>query len=459
MGTHADTLVVMDDVLPASARVPVSRKNRKAVADTDPSGTQPVAVHAERWIVVHLRDIAVPVAPHFESRLSCIGDFDGDLRTDIALFSGGAVGEHEVCVFSPRDGTRIATIRSPHSVHHWVSHPCTMLGLQDRDQNGKVELALLTLEEQVTVGRSSVLSVVEHGRSEALWSRTITSASGLCAVSLAHVDDVNADGVPDLAVGVASWRDSDAVGRVELRSGRDGALLSTINRADTKFHIGSEIAPVPDADGDGLADLALIGRNVEYWRQEWGSADLAPRLEIHSTVSGRVLRSTVLGKDREMSGWPPSHMFRLQGGTDLNADGKPDLLLRSCTLAGAVEVISGVGGSVQRVLADPDPIETDDPASRAFEAYDLDIAPDLDGDGRAECLVGRAFANGTERWGSVGIFPLADGSSIASVSGGRADGKFGASVCWIGDSDGDGEPEFAALAHESVKIYALRRTR
>jgi hypothetical protein len=72
--------------------------------------------------------------------------------------------------------------------------------------------------------------------------------------SVASLGDVNADGVPDLAVA-----ESDAsvfCGAVHAYSGKDGSRLWSLKGcADEAWHLGYSLASIGDVDGDGVTDL------------------------------------------------------------------------------------------------------------------------------------------------------------------------------------------------------------
>jgi hypothetical protein len=72
---------------------------------------------------------------------------------------------------------------------------------------------------------------------------------------LALLDDLDADGVQDFAV--TSPGANDFCGRVEIFSSRDGRLLRRIDGAERGAQLGQSLAVIEDLDGDGLRDLAL----------------------------------------------------------------------------------------------------------------------------------------------------------------------------------------------------------
>jgi hypothetical protein len=72
--------------------------------------------------------------------------------------------------------------------------------------------------------------------------------------------DLDGDGVDDLAVG-APWHrreTADRVGRIELRSGRSGAVLAELFGDEAECWFGWHIRRAPDPDGRGRPAL-LVG--------------------------------------------------------------------------------------------------------------------------------------------------------------------------------------------------------
>jgi len=72
--------------------------------------------------------------------------------------------------------------------------------------------------------------------------------------------DLDGDGVDDVAIG-APWHrraDADRVGRVELRSGRTGAVLGVLVGDEADCWFGWHIRRAPDPEGRGRPAL-LIG--------------------------------------------------------------------------------------------------------------------------------------------------------------------------------------------------------
>lgn len=140
--------------------------------------------------------------------------------------------------------------------------------------------------------------------------------------SVTQVGDVNADGVPDLAV---ASRDRDRPERVWILSGKDGTKLLEVSGKETGDRFGSEVVSLGDWDRDGTPDFAIEARpkvnDVERWTRCY-----------RRVVSGKS-GATLL----ELDGVGP-----IGGACDVDGDGKLDLLLANKTSNDAsISVLSG----------------------------------------------------------------------------------------------------------------------
>jgi hypothetical protein len=153
--------------------------------------------------------------------------------------------------------------------------------------------------------------------------------------TLARVDDVDGDGVADVAAS-AQFVSSESIpkrtyqggspvgeGAVYLFSGKSGALLrSWSGPADTTkvpWHsagAGPSLACVGDWDGDGVGDVAI---GWSYADSADGSIPDAGRVDVVSGKSGAVLRSWQGAEAHDRFG------FALTAVADLDGDDKREL--------------------------------------------------------------------------------------------------------------------------------------
>lgn len=278
--------------------------------------------------------------------------------------------------------------------------------------------------------------------------------------AVAGMDDVNGDGVPDVAVGAPFQQVGGLfdVGRVFVFSGRNGRLLDVVDNPGTAPEqveggsFGWALTTVGDLNGDGVRDLAVGAPTVQGPRSQG-------RAFVFSGATGDALR--VLDNPTAPTS---SNFFAFFGGSvagvgDLNGDGVEDVAVGAPDQDGGrgrVYVYSGVlaaDGSTVVLGELRNPVTTN---GGSFGDA-LALVGDVDGDGVADLAVGapRQTRNGVVGVGQVFVF-----AGTAAVSGGmfsavpvrtldtpnatpNINTLFGSALAAVGDVNGDG---FADLA-------------
>lgn len=294
--------------------------------------------------------------------------------------------------------------------------------------------------------------------------------------SVGCMGDLNGDGCPDLVLGNVQH---DSLGSAFLVSGKDGKLLATAHAPEGAKFFGCSVAPWVDYDGDGVRDFAVSAPGG-YFRPTDG-ARVMGAVYVCSGKSGAVLAKFAGreagdafgveianvrdidgdGKDDLLVGAPGMGRAYVLSGKDgkelrvvgsgdtrddfgeavcglgdVDGDGVPDFAVGapSESIGGRAHLYSGKDGHELRVLGPVGQCE------RLWFGNGIAAAGDLDGDGRADVLVGSDMDSDV---GCARIYSSATGKMLLVIRGEqRMFDHFGAALDRLGDVDGDGVDDY-----------------
>lgn len=327
-----------------------------------------VAVHSGVAGQLLYRIDGIATNDRFGWRLAAVDDLDGDGVRDLLVTAGyppqGSTPIGRVEVRSGATGVLRYTLAATSAGANVFTFGSHIGGCGDVDLDGRGDFFVLA------TGSGSGRVRVHSGATGA-FVREYAGATDF-GESAASVMDLDGDGVRELAIGDRGYFQSNPTrrGRVLVHSGRTGALLRTHFGDATNSRFPVALADAGDVDRDGVGDLALSLERT-FARSE---------VRIVSGASSATLREALSRFDDDDFG---AALARIG---DMDGDGFEDLAVGAPgtfgTLinAGAAYVLSGAdGGELLRV-----------PGSVISERIGAAVAGggDLDGDGRADVLVG-----------------------------------------------------------------------
>lgn len=238
------------------------------------------------------------------SRIAVTGDLDEDGGEDLLSLEGEK--PRVLMARSGRDGRALYPVELPRDARSFAA-------LDDVDEDGIADLVVCTDSARL------LLVSGRDGTRLAEPPESLEIRVGL-GRDLVALDDLNGDGLRDLAVGEPQMLKTPALSRVLILSGSDLSLLREItesgkpavDRGDLRG-FGTRLARVGDLNGDGVSELAV--------------ADFVEaRVEVFSPIDGdRLLHLPCPGE-----GWHhglSSHGHSVLDAGDLDGDGTPDLVI------------------------------------------------------------------------------------------------------------------------------------
>lgn len=287
----------------------------------------------------------------------------GDLAIGAPTYSTGGTNRGRVFFFSGDDGGALAT--SP-----WLGATGDQRGAvvsvgPDTDGDGRADVA-------VAVPGLARVYLFSGGTGQVLQTFDGGSTGDGFGNSLSLGPDVNGDGFGDLLIGAPAAPNGSRLGRVYLYSGKTGALLWTKAGTTSAEQFGYSVSLGPDADGDTKSDMLI------------GAPGSSGRVDLYSGSSKLVVHT--------LSPTSPAGFFgnAVSLGPDADGDGKADALVGAPGTnsdQGRVYLFSGQSGALLG-------FRDGEPGLATQLGSSVSLGPDVDGDGKADALVGASFGDG-----------------------------------------------------------------
>jgi hypothetical protein len=288
-------------------------------------------------------------------------------------------------------------------------------------------------------GRIYVYSV---GANRLLWTADGATGDEL-GTGVEAAGDTNGDGIPDVVASGPSAR-----GIARIYSGRDGRVLQEFHSANPDELFGNHISGAGDIDGDGCADIIVGSPGKDGETKSPGHA------YVFSGKTGALIRT--------LSGERPGDQF---GSTVAGySDGHQRYLVVGAPQAGPAHhgrVYVYVNGAQLPKFT----IEADR-TGRALGAMFVSVPGDMDGDGIPD-IYASDWQNNARGLSSGRIYVQSGrtGARLLALTGESPHDGFGTSPSEAGDVDGDGRADLivgawqygkAALSGGRAYLYSGR---
>ncbi len=359
----------------------------------------------------------------FGRSLAVIGDLDGDGVGDYAIGAprADAYGRSNAGTVELRSGADGSLLRTHvgGSSHDWLG--ASLAGPGDLDGDGVPDLVAGASNAS---GHSGAVLAWSSADGSLLWRIDGAQPLDRFGDTLAAVSDFDGDGVRDLLAS-APGADSGGlqnVGEVSLLSGANGAVIRSWTGSGDGDKLGSALAEVGDFDADGWPDFGLGAPFADHLRPNMGT------VEVRSGATGALITSFTGPSEEARFG------HALAGLGDLDDDGVPELLVGAPNAGlapGVALVLSGATGAVRFQFTEGN--------GNAY-GQRVESVGDLDQDGRGDFLIGVPYWDDPvallASCGRAGLFSGADGRRLWNFRGSGNGDCLGA-----GDLDGDGRAE------------------
>lgn len=236
--------------------------------------------------------------------LTPAGDHDGDGVDDIVA-GAPVAGRARVELLSGATGEVLRTYEGPSDTFGFYA-----AALADLDGDERADFlvgAPLHSTDTPDIGAAFLIS---SGSGQVLHSFIGEEVGSRFGEMLSGIEDIDGDGLDDVAIGAPYTNTPGQVGQVYVFSSATGALLHRLVGSQPGAIYGRMVARVYDVDEDGTDDLAIGAP----WRRVDG-IDRAGYFEIRSGRTMEVIASVAGSRENAWLGWHIAPAERMIDGT------------------------------------------------------------------------------------------------------------------------------------------------
>lgn len=258
---------------------------------------------------------AWPAPTEFGSSVAVLGDLTGDERDELALgYPGGSVSNGPAEVRIEGAGGLLATIVSPFAGGFPERFGACIAAVGDLDADAVPDFAIGAEFADGSTAPTTGAVLLYSGRTFAQFRlhEGLGNGDGF-GFSISGGVDATGDGVPDTLVGAPQpWNDGG--GYALLISGSSGAIVRSHLGYPAGSRFGHSVCWISDRDGDGVRDYAIGAPN----EMVPGPLFLAGSVRVFSGSTGMQLERHSGAADREHFG------SAIAALGDVNRDGRDD---------------------------------------------------------------------------------------------------------------------------------------
>jgi len=300
------------------------------------------------------------------------------------------------------------------------------------------------------------MAFVYHGSSEGLsaypdWSAESNQENAYFGCSVSSAGDVNGDGYSDVIVGAYGYDNGQTdEGMAFVYHGSSSGLSTSFNWSaesnQENAHFGGSVSQAGDVNGDGYSDV-IVGAHL----YDNGETNEGMTFVYHGSSSGLSASFNWTAQSNQENAY---FGISVSSAGDVNGDGYSDVIVGANRYDNG-ETDEGMAfvyhGSSSGLSASANWTAESDQENAHF-GISVSQAGDVNGDGYSDVIVGAyGYDNGETDEGRAFVYHGSSSGLSASFNwsaeSNQADARFGYSVSWAGDVNGDGYSDVIVGSH------------